>query len=203
MIAEQNSTIQSSTPGENVLNGTIAGLPTDKPITKPKRPLDIVLRANTRNMEIDYIGLMNQILRRQQISMQQLQRYMSTLQIARDRAIRRINDENTAMANRISRSNKLSYEDKQIVSNNLQNEVNNAENDIEKLISDTQILLRQNFSKMNSDSLNRLNSIFVDLSREQNARIAGVHQVNNEILPKIQSSWASVEKTIDDIRKKL
>lgn len=151
-------------------------------------------------MEVDYMAIMNQVLRQQQSAIQQLERHLQALQNARERALRRINDENNTAANRISGSNKLKYDEKQTLSSNLQNEVGNAQSQIQTLISDGQNNLRQNFSKMNSDALSKLNTVFVELAKEQGKQISNIYQVNNEIPAKIQSSWASIEKVIDEVR---
>lgn len=183
-------------------NTTASSAVVSRPLLTPKRPIDITLRVNTRNMEVDYMAIMNQVLRQQQSTIQQLERHLQALQNARDRALRRINDENNTAANRISGSNKLKYDEKQTLSSSLQNEVGNAQSQIQTLISDAQNHLRQNFSKMNSDALSKLNTVFVELSKEQGKQISNIYQVNNEIPANIQSSWANIEKVIDEIRTK-
>lgn len=174
----------------------------DRPTLKPVRPLSITLRLNSRDLGVNYVAIMNQVLRQQQNTVQQLERYLLTLQNARDRSLRRINDEHTATDNRITRSNKLKFEAKQNYSTQLQNEVTYAQTDIYQIISDTQNQLRQNFSKLIADSLNKLNQVIGELTKEQNKQIANIYQINNELPVKIQSNWAYVEKLSDEIRKK-
>lgn len=188
--------------GDDAPSTTNSTLAAERPTLKPNRPLDISLRLNARNLGVNYMAVTNQMLRQQQNTLQQLERYLLTLQNARDRSLRRINDEYVATDNRITRSNKLKNDEKQNYSTQLQNEVTNAQTDIQKIINDVQNQLRQSFFKLNTDSLHKLNQVFGELSKEQNKQIASIHQVNSDIPPKIQSNWAYVEKLSEEIRKK-